>query len=107
MSFISILGAVLPVWVTTSFPIIKYILLAYIGLAAIAITVLVLLQPSNSHGGLNAITGATETYYSHNKGATREGRMKRATMWLAITVAIATLLYFVLELILKLNVAGA
>ncbi len=99
MSLISILGAGLPAWVTTTIPIVKYILLAFIGLAAIAITILVLMQPSNSHGGINAITGATETYYSHNKGATKEGRMKKATMWLAIAVAIATVLYFVLTLI--------
>lgn len=101
MSFLSILGAGLPEWVSVSFPIIKYILLGYIALAAIAITVLVLVQPSNSQGGINGITGSnTETYYSHNKGDTREGRMKKATMWLAISVAIATVLYFVLSLII-------
>ncbi len=106
MSLISILGAGLPTWVTTTVPIVKYVLLAFIGLAAIAIIVLVLMQPSNSQGGINAITGATETYYSHNKGATKEGRMKRATMWLAIAVAIATVLYFVLTLVVPATAAA-
>ena len=48
----------LPTWVTTSFPIIKGILVGYIALAAIAIIVLVLLQPSNSQG-MTGITGET------------------------------------------------
>lgn len=100
MNLVSMLGTGLPEWISVSFPIIKYILLGYIALAAIAIIVLVLLQPSNSQGGINGITGSNvETYYAHNKGETREGRMKKATMWLAITVAIATVLFFVLSLV--------
>ncbi len=100
MDILGLLGTGLPEWISVSFPIIKYILLGYIGLAAIAITVLVLLQPSNSQGGINGITGSNvETYYAHNKGETREGRMKKATMWLAISVAIATVLFFILTLV--------
>ncbi len=100
MDILGLLGTGLPEWISVSFPIIRYVLLAYIGLAAIAITVLVLLQPSNSQGGINGITGSNvETYYAHNKGETREGRMKKATMWLAISVAIATVLFFVITLV--------
>ncbi|MBO5103331.1 MAG: preprotein translocase subunit SecG [Clostridia bacterium] len=89
----------LPTWVTTSFPIIKGILVGYIALAAIAIIVLVLLQPSNSQG-MTGITGeTTDTYYSHNKSATKEGRMKKATAWIAVSVVIATILFFILSMI--------
>ncbi len=95
-------GAGLPEWVTTAVPIIKGILVGYIALAAIAIIVLILCQPSNSQGGLTGITGqTTDTYYAHNKGATKEGRMKKATTWIAVSVLIATILFFVLTLIVS------
>ena len=100
MNFLNLLGAGLPTWVTTSFPIIKGILVGYIALASIAIIVLVLLQPSNSQNGLSAITGqTTDTYYSHNKGATREGRLRKATGWIALSIVIATIIFFILSLI--------
>ncbi len=101
MYFFGLMGAAgdLPNWVTTLFPILKIIFVSYIGLAAIAIAVLILLQPSNSQGGITGITGTTETYYSHNKGATKEGRMKRATMWLAISVVVVVILFFVINAI--------
>ncbi len=100
MNLLSILASsTVPAWVSASFPIIRYILLGYIGVAAIVITILVLLQPSNSQGGIQGVTSNTETYYAHNKGESREGRMKKATMWLAISVAVATVLYFILTLV--------
>ena len=100
MNFVSLLGAGLPDWVTTSFPIIKGILVGYIALASLAIIVLVLIQPSNSQNGLSAITGqTTETYYSHNKGVTKEGRLKKATGWVALSITIAAVLFFILSLI--------
>ena len=100
MNLFSILASsTVPAWVSASFPIIRYILLGYIGLAAIAIIILVLLQPSNSQGGIQGVTTNTETYYAQNKGESREGRMKKATMWLGISIAIATVLFFVTMLV--------
>lgn len=100
MNFLSLLGAEVPEWVSTSFPIIRGVLIGYIALAAVAIIVLILVQPSNSQGGITGITGSNvETYYSHNKGATREGRLKRATAWIALSIVIAAILFFVLTLI--------
>lgn len=94
------LGSVgLPDWASTLLPILKIVFVVYIALAAIAITVLILLQPSNSQGGITGITGTTETYYSHNKGATKEGRMKKATTWLAVSVVIAVILFFIVNAI--------
>ena len=103
MDFFSLLAASdLPRWITESFPIIKGILVGYIALASIAIIILVLVQPSNSHGGLSAITGqTTETYYSHNKGATREGRLKKITAWIALSIAIVAVVFFILSLIVE------
>ncbi len=102
MDYFSMLAAGLPEWVTTSFPIIKDILIAYIALAAVVITILILIQPSNSQGGITGITGTqTDTYYSQNKGSTREGRLKKATIGVAISIVVAAVLFFILALIVK------
>ena len=98
MDFFSMLASTgLPEWVSTLFPILKIVFIVYIALAAIAMTVLILLQPSNSQGGITGITNTTETYYSHNKGATKEGRMKKATAWIAVSVVIVVILFFIVN----------
>ena len=95
-NFISLLGAnnPLPDWVTSFLPVFQYICLAIIGVGAIAMILLVLFQQSNSSGGLNAVSGVTETYFSQNKGKNREGRLRKATIILAIVMVVLTLLYF-------------
>lgn len=83
----------------TFISVLKIVFISYIGLGAIAMIVLILMQPSNSQGGITGITGTTETYYSHNKGATKEGRMKRATAYLAISILLVAILFFVVDAI--------
>ncbi len=99
MFYLGMLGAGYDTWFTTMIHVLKIVFVSYIGLAAIAMIVLILMQPSNSQGGITGITGTTDTYYSHNKGATKEGRMKRATTYLAISVILAVVIFFVLEVI--------
>lgn len=84
--------------------IIKVVLVALVGLGALAIIVLVLCQKGNSGGGANAITGIQETYYSQNKGKTVEGRLKRWTAGIAIAMAVMTIAYFILASIVSGNV---
>ncbi|MBQ9793174.1 MAG: preprotein translocase subunit SecG [Clostridia bacterium] len=88
--------ALLPNWVINSFPVIKFILLCLIVLAAVALIVIVLLQDSEGDATSNAITGIKDTYYSQNKGMNREGRLKKATIVLSIFIAVAVVLFFVL-----------
>jgi len=102
MSFINLLGAGQAEWITTTFPVLKTILICIVAVCAIAVTILVLCQQSNSQGGINGVTGSNvETYYAHNKGNTKEGRLKKATTIIAIIAAFATVLYFVLSLIMQ------
>ena len=93
----NLLGAegYLPNWVINSFPIIKFILLVLIVLAAISLIVVVMCQESEE-GGTNAVTGIRETYYAQNKGANREGRLKKITIFLSIFIAVAIIIFFVL-----------
>lgn len=79
----------------------KIILVALMGIGAIAIIILVLCQKGNSGGGMNAISGQTETYYSQNRGKTVEGRLKRWTIGIAIAMAVITIAYFILVTIVS------
>ena len=82
-------------WMFNSFPIIKFILLVLILLSAIALIVVVLMQQSED-GSSNAIMGIKESYYSQNKGANKEGRLKKATIILSIFIAVAVIIFFIL-----------
>lgn len=95
--------AVLPNWVSNSFPIIKFILLIIIALCAIGIIAVVLMQESEDNSS-NAITGIKETYYSQNKGANREGRLKKATIILAVAIAVLVIVYFTLDKFVPSNI---
>lgn len=89
-------NALTPEWVSKSFPVIKFILLVLIVLACIGLIVVVLMQQTDSENGGNAITGIKDTYYSQNKGSTRDGRLKKWTIILSVFVAIAIVVFFVL-----------
>ncbi len=84
----------LPNWITASFPIIQIILVAIIAICAIGLIVLVFLQESNSNG-LGSLGGAENSFYSQNKGNSREGRMKKWTYILAGIIFVLTILYFI------------
>ncbi|MCR5685515.1 MAG: preprotein translocase subunit SecG [Lachnospiraceae bacterium] len=69
-------------------------------LICVAIVVIVLMQDSKSEGLSSAIAGgggSTSTYWSKNKGRSKEGMMAKATIILAV-------LFIVLSLILNLSV---
>ena len=86
----------LPDWVTTLFPILQQIFVWGLAVGALIMIVLVLLQQSNSQGGAgSAITGVADTYYSQNKGKSKEGRLKLATTITAIVMGVMAILYFV------------
>ena len=87
-------------FITTFFPILRYILF-FIAIAASIAMVVVILMQKESAGGTDVITGKQESYYSQNKGSTREGRLKKITVIMAIIVAVSVVLYFVTELINK------
>lgn len=87
-------------FITSFFPILRYILF-FIAIAASIVMVVVILMQKESAGGTDVITGKQESYYSQNKGSTREGRLKKLTVIMAIIVAVSVILYFVTELINK------
>ena len=84
-----------PNWVSSSFPIIQAILLALMTIDAIAITVCVLLSPSDPEGGNNVITGKNESYYGDNRSNTKEGRLNRMVLICSICMLVFAIVYFV------------
>lgn len=86
--------ALAPEWVSKSFPIIRYVFMFLIAAAAITLIVVTLMQDSKE-GGENVITGVQETYYSQNKGRTKEGILKKLTIAMASSIGILIVLFFV------------
>ena len=76
--------------------VLKTILTIVLVIICIALTVLILMQEGKS-AGLGAIAGASDTYWSKNKGRSMEGRLVKITKWLAV-------LFMVIAVILNLNV---
>ena len=84
----------IPSWIATSFPIIRYVLVGIVALSAIALIVVTIMQDTKE-GGNNVITGVQESYYSQNKVKTREGILKKLTIAFASIIGIAILLFFI------------
>jgi len=89
-------------FITKVFPILRYVLFGIIIAAAIVIIVTILLQSNNGDDAGNIMSGTTqESYYSQNKGSTREGKLKIITIIMASIIAFCSLLFFITEIINK------
>lgn len=82
-------------WVSTSFPIIRIVLMAVIVLCAIAIIIAVLRMESNPEGGSNVITGSSDSFYAQNQSSTKEGRLKKLIIICGIILIVCALVFFV------------
>lgn len=85
-------------FITTVFPILRFVLVGLIFVCAVVMIIATLLQSSADENGATAVTGQ-ESYYSQNKGESRDGKLKKATTICAIIIAVCTILYFVSFLI--------
>ncbi len=79
------------------FPALKIILLVIMAVCALFIIAVVLFQPGNS-SGIGALGGSTETFFSKNKGKTKESKMKKLTAISAIVFAVFAILFCVLQM---------
>ncbi len=72
--------------------IVKGILIAVYFVIALAVIILTLIQTKDDAGLSSTITGSsTDNFYEKNKGRTKEGKLKRWTIILAIIFAILTI----------------
>lgn len=85
---------------TNVLPILRYVLFGIIIAAAIVMIVTTLMQSNDSNGGIDAFTGTKqESYYSQNKGASRDSILKRITIAMAVIIFVCIITFFVTELI--------
>ena len=85
---------------TNVLPVLRYILFAIIIASAVIVIITTLLQSNDNSNSLDAFTGAKqESYYSQNKGASRDVILKRITIALSIVIAVCILTFFITELV--------
>ncbi len=95
MNFISTLLEAASDFATNVLPIIRYILFFLVIVCAIVIIVTVLMQSNDSSEGMDVISGSQESYYSQNKGSSRDGKLKIITIVMASILLVCAILYFV------------
>jgi len=86
----------MPKWVGDSFPIIQGIIIGLISLLSIIMIVAILVSPPDAGTGTNAITGASESYYTKNRDKNNLGRIRNLIIICAVTIAILTVAFFVM-----------
>lgn len=104
MNLINLMFAgTLPEWVTTAISIARPVLLGIITIACLIMIVTTLLQSSANQTGSSAISGGvSDSYFSHNKDNSKDGKLKRTTIVMASTIGIAVVLYFLTGFIIAL-----
>lgn len=80
-------------FITTVFPVLRTVLVVLIFINSVIIIISTLLQSSADENGATAITGQ-ESYYSQNKGESRDGKLKKCTTITSIIIAVCSVLYF-------------
>lgn len=95
----------LPKWIGDTFPIIQGIIIGLISLLSVIMIVAILVSPADTSTGTNAITGASESYYTKNRNKNNLGRIRNLIIICAVSIAILTVIFFVMFGIF--NMSGA
>ena len=82
--------------ICSALPVIERICLVLIALLCLVMIVLVFMQITDGNGASNAIMGNQDSYYSHNKSGSREGRITKFIVISLILIAALTITYFIL-----------
>ncbi len=82
----------------SALPIIRYVLFGIIIASAIVLIITTLMQSNDSSKSLDAFTGGSqESYYSKNKGASRDSILKRITISMSIIIFVCIILFFITQ----------
>jgi len=85
-------------WISNSFPIIRIVLFCLVVACAIIIVITTLFQNEDSNNA-DVITGQQESYFSKNKGGSRDAKLRLTTIIVSIIAVVCVILYFVSILI--------
>lgn len=85
---------------TNVMPVLRYVLFGIIIACAIVLIITTLMQKNESNGSLDALSGVKqESYYSQNKGASRDAILKRITIAMSVIIFVCVITFFITELI--------
>lgn len=82
-------------WVSKVIPVVRYIILVLLAIVAVATIVLVFMQIGQGGNSTNVVTGNADSYYSQNKGGSREGRITRLIYVCVGVLVLLSILFFV------------
>lgn len=82
-------------WVSKVIPVIRYIILVMLAIIAVATIVLVFMQIGQGGNSTNVVTGNADSYYSQNKGGSREGRITRLIYIFVGILVVLSILFFI------------
>lgn len=85
-------------WISSSFPIIRIVLFCLVVVCSLVVIVATLMQNEDSNG-TDVITGQQESYYSKNKGGSRDGKLHLITIIFSCVAVGCIVLYFVTLLV--------
>lgn len=94
-------------WIGDSFPIIQGVIIGLISIISVIMIVAILVSPPDSGTGSNAITGASESYYTKNRNKNNLGRIRNLIIICAVSIAILTIIFFILFGIFNMTGAAA
>lgn len=70
-------------------------------LASIAMIAIVLMQRGTDNNGMSAITGGSDTFFGRNKARSIDGKFKLATVIVASSMLVFSILFFVFQVLLQ------
>ena len=82
-------------WVSKVIPVVRYIILILLAIIAMATIVLVFMQIGQGGNSSNVVTGNADSYYSQNKGGSREGRITKLIYICISAIVVLSILFFI------------
>ena len=92
-------------WVSKVFPIIRYIILVLMAIIAVATIALVFMQIGQGGDSTNVITGNADSYYSQNKGGSRQGRITKLIYIFVGILVVLSILFFISNNLFNLSLS--
>lgn len=83
--------------VTTVLPILRVVLFFIAVASAIILTICVIMQSNSQDNTLDVMSGKQESYYSQNKGSSRDGKLKIITIVMACVIFVCILVYLITQ----------
>jgi preprotein translocase subunit SecG len=81
--------------ITDTFEGVQAALVGIMAICCIIMIIAILASPPNTGDGQNVITGASESYYTKNKGKNNQGRIRNLIIICASIITLCAILYFV------------